>query len=182
MSKLRDLYKKEIAKKLLEDFRYENVHQVPKIEKIIVNVGAGSAIQNTKILDELEKFIGKITGQKPVRRNAKKSIAGFKLREGYPIGVLVTLRSEMMYEFLDRLVNIAMPRIRDFRGIKENAFDGKGNYSFGIKEHLVFPEATHEDLSNPSGLQVNIVTTAKTNEEAKRLLEYFGFPFKKDRG
>ncbi|HBG81331.1 TPA: 50S ribosomal protein L5 [candidate division CPR2 bacterium] len=180
MSKLKDLYNKEIISKLRKDFSYKNIMQVPKIEKVILNIGAGQAVQDPKILDDLEGIVAKITGQKPVRTVAKKSIAGFKLREGFPIGVSVILRGERMYEFLDRLVNVTLPRVRDFRGIKAGAFDGQGNYSLGIKEHTVFPEVSYEDVSGVHSLQLNIVTTAQNDEEAKRLLEYFGFPFKKE--
>ncbi|OIP24637.1 50S ribosomal protein L5 [bacterium CG2_30_37_16] len=180
MARLKDLYKKEIIKKMETDFGYTNVMEVPKITKIVVNIGVGQAITNSKLLDELEKVIAKITGQKPIRTIAKKSIAGFKLREGYPIGLSVIMRGERMYDFLDRLVNVALPRVRDFRGIKPKAFDGKGNYSLGINEHTVFPEVSHDDIVGTYGLQVNINTTATNDEEAKKLLEYFGFPFKKD--
>ena len=181
MSRLKDLYKKEIIKKMEADFGYTNKMEVPKIQKVVVNIGVGEAVSNVKILDDLEKIIAKVTGQKPVRTIARKSIAGFKLREGYPIGISVILRGERMYEFLDRLVNVALPRVRDFRGLKANAFDGRGNYSLGIKEHTVFPEVSYEDIVGTYSLQANVITTAKNNEEAKKLLEYFGFPFKKER-
>jgi len=181
MSRLQEVYKKEIIPKMEENFGYKNPMQVPKIEKVVINIGVGQAIQNSKLLDDLEKILVKITGQKPVRTVAKKSIAGFKLREGYPIGLSVTLRGQMMYEFIDRLVNVTLPRVRDFRGIKPGAFDGKGNYSLGIKEHTVFTEVFHEDIAGTYGLQVNIITTADNDKEAKRLLEYFGFPFKKEK-
>lgn len=180
MARLKDLYKKEIAKKMQAEFKYGNVNEIPKIEKVVLNVGAGEAIQNSKVLEDYEKTLARITGQKPIRKIAKKSIAGFKLREGYPIGVTVTLRGERMFEFLDRLISVTLPRIRDFRGVKATAFDGQGNYSLGIKEHTVFPEVAEQDLGVTHGLQVNIVTTAKTNAEARKLLEYFGFPFKKE--
>lgn len=180
MSRLKEIYKKEIILKMKKDFGYKNSMQVSKISKVNVNIGVGQAVQNAKILDEIESIITKITGQKPIRTVAKKSIAGFKLREGYPIGLTATLRGARMYEFLDRLINVASPRVRDFRGISPVAFDGHGNYSMGIKEHTVFPEVHYEDTAGIYGLQINVVTTAKDNVEAKKLLEYFGFPFKKE--
>lgn len=178
MSRLKDLYDKEIKKALEGQLEITNPMAVPKIVKVTVNAGVGRAIADGKRLEEAEQALTVVTGQHAVRTVARKSIAGFKLREGMSIGAMVTLRGEKMYEFLDRLVNVALPRIRDFRGIKGNAFDGQGNYSLGIKEHTVFPELTGKD-ANPVSLQVNIQTTAKNDEEAKALLSAFGFPFTK---
>jgi large subunit ribosomal protein L5 len=178
MSRLKDLYENKVKKELSEKLGINNVMAVPKITKIVVNAGVGRATQDSKRIEEAEEAITAITAQRPVRTKAKKSIAGFKLREGVPVGVSVTLRGERMYEFLDRLVNIALPRVRDFRGINANAFDGHGNYSLGLKEHTVFPELIGKDPA-PINLQVNIATTAKTNDEARELLLGFGFPFTK---
>lgn len=180
MARYKEKYLNEVKKALKERFGYKNNHQIPRIEKVVINTGVGRAVQDAKVLDYIEDRIALITAQKPLRTKARKSIAGFKLREEMPIGVSVTLRGEKMYDFLDRLVNIAIPRIRDFRGIKAKAFDGKGNYSLGIKEHTVFPEISYEDQSQIFGIQINIITTAKSDEEAKALLEEFGFPFKKE--
>ena len=178
MSRMSLLYHKEVTKKLMEKHHYKNVHQVPKIEKVVVNTGVGRAIQNPKSIEEAQAGILKITGQAPIVTKAKKSIAGFKLREKMSIGVTVTLRGERMYEFLDRLISTALPRVRDFRGISEKAFDGHGNYSLGVREHGVFPEISFEEASAPLGLQINIQTSAKNDQEAKDLLKELGFPFR----
>jgi large subunit ribosomal protein L5 len=178
MSRLKELYDNKLKKELSEKLNISNVMAIPKIKKIVVNVGVGRATQDAKKIEEAEVALTAITGQKPVQTKAKKSIAGFKLREGMPVGVAVTLRGERMYEFLDRLVNVALPRVRDFRGINANAFDGHGNYSLGLKEHTVFPELIGQDPT-PISMQINIETTAKTNDEARELLLGFGFPFTK---
>jgi large subunit ribosomal protein L5 len=179
MSRLKDLYQNKIKAELAKEFDIKNDMAIPRITKVVVNVGVGKATQDAKYLTEAEDAVKAITGQKPVLNKARKSIAGFKLREGNPVGVSVTLRGERMYEFIDRLVNSALPRIRDFRGIKSTAFDGRGNYSVGIKEHTVFPEMIGLDTA-PISLQVNIGTTAKNNEQAKALLSHLGFPFVKE--
>jgi large subunit ribosomal protein L5 len=177
MTRLKELYKKEVVPALMKEYEYKNIHEVPVITKVVVNAGVGRAAANSKFMDDAQEAIKKITGQAPVVTKAKKSIAGFKIREGMNLGVSVTLRGEMMYEFLERLVSIALPRVRDFRGLK-NAFDGRGNYSLGLREHGMFPEISFEEASTPISLQVNITTTAKTNEEAKTLLSNLGFPFR----
>jgi large subunit ribosomal protein L5 len=177
MARLKEYYKKEIVSRLTKDFGYKNVMQVPKITKIIVNMGLGEALQNIKILDSAAEEIGLITGQKPVITRAKKSVANFKLREGNPIGCAVTLRREKMYEFLDRLVNVALPRVRDFRGISPKGFDGRGNYTFGVREQIIFPEISYDKIDKIKGMNITIVTTAKTDEEARALLKYMGMPF-----
>jgi len=177
MARLKELYEKSIQKKLGEKLGRINPLSVPKINKIVVNAGVGRAVADSKNLEAVETALLEITGQKPVRTIAKKSIAGFKLREGMPIGEMVTLRGERMYEFMDRLINVALPRVRDFRGISRDAFDGHGNYSLGIKEHTVFPELIGKDVPAIS-FQINIETTAKNNEEGRELLSAFGFPFR----
>jgi large subunit ribosomal protein L5 len=177
MARLKEYYKKEIVSRLTKDFGYKNVMQVPKITKIVVNMGLGEALQNIKILDSAAEEIGLITGQRPVITRAKKSVANFKLREGNPIGCAVTLRREKMYEFLDRLVNVALPRVRDFRGISPKGFDGRGNYTFGIREQIIFPEISYDKIDKIKGMNITIVTTAKTDEEARALLKYMGMPF-----
>ena len=179
MSRLQEKYKTEIAPKLKEQFGYKNAHQVPKITKVVVNVGAGEAVQNVKCLDVIADYMAEITGQKPIQRKAKRSIAGFKLREGHPIGVMVTLRRQMMYEFLDRLIACALPRVRDFKGVSKKAFDGRGNYSLGIKEQLVFPEVNYDKIDKIRGMNITIVTTAETDDEARSLLTELGLPFRK---
>jgi len=179
VARLHEKYKVEVVSALKQEFSYKNNHQVPKITKIVVNVGAGEAVQNVKCLDVIESYIAEITGQKPIQRKAKKSIAGFKLREGHPIGVMVTLRRQRMYEFLDRLVTIALPRVRDFKGISQKAFDGRGNYSLGIKEQLVFPEVNYDKIDKIRGMNITIVTTANTDDEARSLLREMGLPFRK---
>jgi len=175
---MKDLYLKTVAPALLTELNLKNVHQVPKITKVVINAGVGRAALDTKKLDAVIQGLRQIAGQAPVITKAKKSIAGFKLREGMSVGATVTLRGEMMYEFLDRLVAVALPRVRDFRGLKKDAFDGHGNYSLGLREHGVFPEIPFEEASEPFGLQVNISTTANTDEGAKALLKHLGFPFK----
>jgi len=178
MSRLYTLYKEEITPKLMEKFQYKNVMQVPKIERVVVNIGVGEAIQNPKALDGAVNDLTIITGQKPVITRAKKSIAGFKLREGMPIGCKVTLRGKMMYEFLDRLINLSLPRVRDFRGISPQAFDGRGNFALGIKEQTIFPEIEYDKIDKIRGMEVVIVTTAKTDEEGRELLRGMGMPFR----
>lgn len=178
MTRLKELYEIKIRKELGTALKITNMMAVPKINKVVINAGVGRAVADAKQIEEVEEAFVAICGQKPVRTIAKKSIAGFKLREGMPIGVSATLRGDRMYEFLDRLVNAALPRVRDFRGIPATAFDGHGNYSIGIKEHTVFPELIGKDVT-PISLQINIETTAKTDNEARELLKRFGFPFTK---
>ena len=177
MARLKDYYISDVAPALMKKFNYKSVMQIPKLEKVVINVGAGEAKDNAKVIDAIMNDLAIITGQKPVVCRAKKSVANFKLREGMPIGVKVTLRSEKMYEFLDRLFNVAFPRVRDFRGINANSFDGRGNYSTGIKEQLIFPEIEYDKIDKVRGMDINIITTAKTDEEAKALLELMGAPF-----
>ena len=179
MSRLRDLYDNEITKKMTEKFGYKNPMMVPKIDKIVINMGVGEAKENAKVLESAVKDMETITGQKAVVTKAKHSIANFKIREGMPIGCKVTLRGERMYEFLDRLVNLALPRVRDFRGVNPNSFDGRGNYALGIKEQLIFPEIEYDKIDKVRGMDVIIVTTAKTDEEARELLRLFNMPFAK---
>ena len=179
MSRLRELYDNEITKKMTEKFGYKNPMMVPKIDKIVINMGVGEAKENSKLLDIAVKEMETIAGQKAVLTRAKNSIANFKLREGMPIGCKVTLRGEKMYEFLDRLVNLALPRVRDFRGINPNGFDGRGNYAFGIKEQLIFPEIEYDKVDKVRGMDIIFVTTAKTDEEARELLTLFNMPFAK---
>jgi len=179
VSRLREIYQNEIVDAMMKKFGYKNKMQVPKIEKIVVNMGVGEAKENVKILDAAMKDMEVITGQKAVVTKAKKSIANFKLREGMPIGCKVTLRGEKMYEFADRLINLALPRVRDFRGINPNAFDGRGNYALGIKEQLIFPEIEYDKVDKVRGMDVIFVTTAKTDEEARELLTLFNMPFAK---
>lgn len=178
MARLHEMYKTEIIPKLRNDFGYDNIMQVPKVLKVVVNMGLGEAIQNVKILDSAAAEIAAITGQKPVITKAKKSIATFKLREGMPIGCMVTLRRDSMYEFLDRLMNVSLPRVRDFKGISGKAFDGKGNYTLGVKEQLIFPEINYDTVDKIKGMNVTIVTSAKTDEEGRALLKYLGMPFR----
>lgn len=179
MARLKDKYFDEIVDGMTKKFSYKNVMQVPKLDKIVINMGVGEAKDNAKVLESAVKDLETITGQKAVLTKAKKSIANFKLREGQAIGCKVTLRGERMYEFLDRLVNLALPRVRDFRGINPNAFDGRGNYALGIKEQLIFPEIEYDKVDKVRGMDVIVVTTAKTDEEARELLTQFGMPFKK---
>jgi large subunit ribosomal protein L5 len=178
MSRLKDIYSSEIAPKLRSDFSYKSCMEVPQIKKIVVNMGLGEAIQNVKILDSATTEIGLITGQKAVITKAKKSIATFKLREGMPIGCMVTLRRDRMYEFLDRLINVSLARVRDFKGVSGKAFDGKGNYTLGIKDQLIFPEINYDNVDKIKGMNITIVTSAKTDEEGKALLKYLGMPFR----
>ncbi|MBR9987872.1 MAG: 50S ribosomal protein L5 [Desulfosarcina sp.] len=178
MSQLKTFYDETVVPKLKEKFNYTNPMQVPKIEKIVINMGLGEAIHNIKIIDSAVEELKLISGQQPVVTRAKKSIASFKLREGMPIGCMVTLRKKRMYDFLNKLVNVALPRVRDFRGISGKAFDGAGNYSLGVKEQLIFPEIEYDKIDKIKGLNVSIVTTAKSNEEGKELLKLMGMPFK----
>jgi len=178
MARLKEFYKDEIIPKLRNDFGYKNIMQVPKVVKLVVNMGLGEAIQNIKILDSASLELASITGQKPVITKAKKSIASFKLRQGMPIGCMVTLRRNNMYEFLDRLINVSLPRVRDFKGISGKAFDGNGNYTLGIKEQLIFPEINYDLVDKIKGLNITIVTSAQTDEEGKALLKYLGMPFR----
>ncbi|GFO66214.1 50S ribosomal protein L5 [Geomonas paludis] len=178
MARLAELYNKEMVPQLMKDHNYNNIMEVPKLVKIVLNMGLGEAIQNVKILDSAAEELGAIAGQKPVITKAKKSIAGFKLRQGMPIGCSVTLRREKMYEFLDRLISVSLPRVRDFKGINGKGFDGKGNYSLGIKEQLIFPEIDYDKVDKIKGLNITIVTTAKTDAEGKALLKLMGLPFR----
>ena len=178
MSRMKDLYEKEVVPKLIETFKYKNVMEVPKFSKVVLNMGLGEAIQNVKILETATEELKAIAGQHPVITRAKKSIAAFKLREGMPIGCMVTLRQDRMFDFLQKLVNVALPRVRDFRGISAKAFDGRGNYSLGIKEHIIFPEIDYDKIDAIKGLNVSIVTTARTDEEGKELLRLMGMPFR----
>ena len=179
MARLKDYYVDTVAPALMKKFNYKSVIEIPTLDKVIVNVGAGEAISNSKVIDAIVNDITQITGQKPVICRAKKSVANFKLREGMPIGVKVTLRRENMYEFVDKLFNVAFPRVRDFRGINPNSFDGRGNYSTGIKEQLIFPEIEYDKIDKVRGMDINFITTAKTDEEAKELLSLLGAPFAK---
>jgi large subunit ribosomal protein L5 len=178
MARLYDQFTGEISPKLREKFQYKNVMQIPKVDKIVVNIGVGEAVQNAKALEGAVSDLTLITGQKPIITKAKKSIAGFKLREGVSIGCKVTLRGERMYQFLDKLINIVLPRVRDFRGVSPQAFDGRGNYTLGIKEQTIFPEIDYDKIDKIRGLEVIIVTTAKTDEEARELLREMGMPFR----
>lgn len=177
MARLREKYREEVVPGLMKEFGYSNVMQVPKLEKIVVNIGLGEAVSNAKAIDAAVGDLTAITGQKPVVTRAKKSIAAFKLRAGMPIGAMVTLRGPRMYEFLDRLVGVALPRIRDFRGVSPNSFDGRGNYTLGLREQLAFPEIDYDRIDKTRGLEMSFVTTAKTDEEGRRLLGMLGMPF-----
>jgi large subunit ribosomal protein L5 len=177
MARLRDKYREDVVPELMKEFGYSNVMQVPKLEKIVVNIGLGEAVSNAKAIDAAVGDLTAITGQKPVVTRAKKSIAAFKLRTGMPIGAMVTLRGPRMYEFLDRLVSVALPRIRDFRGVSPNSFDGRGNYTLGLREQIAFPEIDYDRIDKTRGLEMSIVTTAKTDEEGRRLLGLLGMPF-----
>ena len=179
MSRLSDLYNKQIRNEMQEEFGYTNVMDIPKLEKIVINIGVGEATENTKTVDAAASDLEAITGQKLMICKAHKSLAAWKIREGMPLGCKVTLRGERMYEFLDRLINIALPRVRDFRGISSTSFDGRGNYAFGVKEQLIFPEIDFEKIDRVRGMDIIVVTTAKTDEEARELLTKFGMPFKK---
>ena len=179
MSTLKDYYNSTVAPAMMKKFNYENVMQIPKLDKVVVNVAAGEAKENAKVIDAIMTDLAAITGQKPVVCRAKKSVANFKLREGMPIGVKVTLRGEKMYEFVYKLFNVSFPRVRDFRGINGNSFDGKGNYSTGLKEQLIFPEIEYDKIDKVRGMDINFITTAQTDEEAKELLSLLGAPFAK---
>jgi large subunit ribosomal protein L5 len=174
-----ELYYKEVVPTLMKQFNYKNIMQVPKLEKIVINIGLGEAIQNIKILDSTMEEIAVITGQRPVITKAKRSIAQFKLRAGMSIGCMVTLRKERMYEFLNRLINVALPRVRDFRGFSPHAFDGRGNYSLGIKEQIIFPEIDYDKIDKIKGMNIVLVTTAKNDEEGRELLKLMGMPFRR---
>ena len=178
MARLKDYYSKTVVPALIKEFKYKNPMQVPKMEKIVINMGLGEAIQNVKIIDGAVQELAAITGQKPIINKAKKSIATFKLRQGMPIGCSVTLRKNNMYEFFDRLVNAALPKVRDFRGISLNAFDGRGNFSIGLQEQIIFPEIEYDKVEKVKGMNITVVTTAKTDAEARLLLKLMGVPFK----
>jgi large subunit ribosomal protein L5 len=178
MSRLRKIYQEEVRPALQKQFAYKNIMQVPRLEKVILNMGLGEAIQNIKILDTASEELTLIAGQKPVITRAKKSIASFKLRENMPIGCRVTLRQDRMYDFLDKLMNMALPRVRDFRGVSAKSFDGRGNYTLGIKEHLIFPEINYDKIDKIKGLNITLVTTARTDEEGRTLLRLLGMPFR----
>jgi large subunit ribosomal protein L5 len=180
--RLQERYKAEIAETLMKDFQYDNVMQIPKLVKVVINIGLGESIQNAKAIDAAVNDLALISGQKPVVTRAKKSIAAFKLRAGMPIGAMVTLRGQRMYEFVDRLTSAAMPRIRDFRGVSPNAFDGRGNYTLGLREQLIFPEIDYDKIAKTRGLEISFVTTARTDEEGRRLLQLLGMPFAKTEG
>ena len=177
MARLKDFYKNEAMSNLLDRFEYKNVMQVPRLEKIVINMGVGDAKENPKFLESAVQDLATITGQMPVVTKAKKSVAAFKVREGMNIGAKVTLRGDKMYEFLDRLVNVALPRVRDFRGVSENSFDGRGNYALGIKEQLIFPEISYDKVDKVRGMDIIFVTTARTDEEGRELLRLLGMPF-----
>ena len=179
MSRLKENYENEIKNAMTEKFGYKNVMQIPRLEKIVINMGVGEAKENSKILESAVKDLTTISGQKPVITKAKKSVANFKLREGMPIGCKVTLRGERMYEFADRLINLALPRVRDFRGVSAESFDGRGNYALGIEEQIIFPEIEYDKVDKVRGMDVIFVTTAQTDEEARELLRLFGMPFKR---
>ena len=179
MNRLMERYQNDVVKSLVEKFNYSSSMQAPKVEKIVLNIGVGDAVSNSKLLDEAVNELTLITGQKPVITRAKKSIAGFKLREGMPIGCKVTLRGERMYEFLDKLISISLPRVRDFRGVPKNSFDGRGNYTLGVKEQLIFPEINFDKVNKIRGMDIVFVTTAKTDEEGHELLAQLGMPFHK---
>ena len=179
MATLKDFYKSDVAPALMKKFGYKSVMQVPKFDKIVINVGAGEARDNSKVIDAIMNDLAQITGQKPIVCRAKKSVANFKVRQGMPIGVKVTLRGDRMYEFIDRFFNVALPRVRDFRGIPANSFDGRGNYCCGVKEQLIFPEIEYDKIDKVRGMDICFVTTAKTDEEARELLTLMGAPFVK---
>ena len=179
MSRLKDLYKDEIVDAMIKKFGYKNIMEVPKLDKIVINMGVCEAKENAKVLDSAVKDLETITGQKVVLTRAKNSVANFKIREGMPIGCKTTLRGEKMYDFMDRLVNLALPRVRDFRGVSADSFDGRGNYALGVKEQLIFPEIEYDKVEKVRGMDVIVVTTAKTDEEARELLRLFGMPFAK---
>ena len=178
MSRLKEKYLEDVVPVLRKEFGYKNVMAIPKVEKVVVNMGLGEATQNVKLVDAGADEVGRITGQRPVTTRAKKSIAAFKVRQGMPVGTMVTLRGERMYEFLDRLMNIALPRVRDFKGVSPKGFDGRGNYTLGLRDQLLFPEIDYMKVDKARGMNVSVVTTAKTNEEARRLLQLLGLPFR----
>lgn len=178
MQRMKQLYQDTIVQKLMDEFKYSNIHQVPKVVKVTVNRGLGEAAQNNKAMESSLKELAVITGQKPVITRAKKAIAGFKIRQGMPIGIMVTLRSDRMYAFLDRLINLALPRIRDFRGVSPKSFDGRGNYTLGVREQLIFPEVDYDSIDQIRGMDISIVTTARTDEEGRALLRAMGMPFR----
>ncbi len=180
MTRLKEKYQKEVVPALQKEFGYKNVMAVPKIEKVVVNMGLGEATQNPKIIDSAVEELTAITGQKPVVTKAKKAISNFKLREGMPIGAMVTLRGERMWEFLDRLMNIALPRVRDFKGVSPRGFDGRGNYTLGLRDQVLFPEIDYMKVDKARGMNVSVVTTAKTDEEARKLLQFIGMPFRQN--
>ena len=180
MSRLRDRYSKEVVPALAKEFGYKNVMAIPKIQKVVVNMGLGEATANAKLIDVGADELARITGQKPVTRRAKKSIAAFKVRKGMPIASMVTLRGERMWEFLDRLMSIALPRVRDFRGVSPRGFDGRGNFTLGLKDQLLFPEIDYMKVDKARGMNVSVVTTAKTDEEARKLLQFIGMPFRQN--
>ena len=180
MSRLKERYEKEVAPALKKEFGYTNVMAIPKIEKIVVNMGLGEATQNAKIVDTGADEVARITGQKPVTTRAKKSIAAFKVRKGMPIAAMVTLRGERMWEFLDRLMSIALPRVRDFKGVSPRGFDGRGNYTLGLRDQLLFPEIDYMKVDKARGMNVSVVTTAKTDQEARKLLQFIGMPFRQN--
>jgi len=180
MARLKDLYKNMVMPEMMKKFGYKNRMQVPRIEKVVINMGLGAAVQNIKIIDKAVEELTLITGQKPIVTKSKKSIANFKLRAGIPIGAMVTLRRDRMYEFLDRFFNIALPRMRDFRGLSPKGFDGRGNYSLGLKEQIIFPEITYDKVERIQGMNISIVTTARTDEEARELLKLLGMPFREN--
>ncbi|WP_215112655.1 MULTISPECIES: 50S ribosomal protein L5 [unclassified Exiguobacterium] len=179
MNRLQEKYKSDIVKAMMDKFNYDSVMQVPKVEKVVINMGVGDAVSNSKALDMAVEELTILSGQKPLVTKAKKSIAGFKLREGMPIGAKVTLRGERMYDFLDKLVTVSLPRVRDFRGVSKKAFDGRGNYTLGVKEQLIFPEIDYDKVSKVRGMDIVVVTTANTDEEARELLTLLGMPFQK---
>jgi large subunit ribosomal protein L5 len=178
MSRLQERYKKEIAPALAKEFSYKNVMQTPRLRKIVINIGVGEATQNIKLLDTAVQELGQITGQKPVLHRARKSIAQFKVREGQPIGCSVTLRGKRMYEFLDRLISVSLPRVRDFRGLSSKAFDGRGNYTIGLRDQLIFPEIDYSKVDKTRGMNITLVTDAHTDEEARSLLKHLGIPYR----
>ncbi|MFN7209104.1 MAG: 50S ribosomal protein L5 [Aggregatilineales bacterium] len=180
MMRLKQHYRENVVPELMKEFRYRNVMQVPRIVKVVLNIGVGEALENAKALDGAVEDLTKIAGQKPVITRAKKAVAAFKLREGRAIGVKVTLRNERMWSFLDRLINVALPRTRDFRGVSGNAFDGRGNYTLGLREQLIFPEIEYDKIDKVRGMEISIVTTAKTDEEGRRLLKLLGMPFREN--
>ena len=179
MSRLQELYNSKVAADLTEEFKYSSLMEVPRISKITLNMGVSEAVADRKVIDHAVSDLSKIAGQKPVITKSRKAIAGFKIREDYPIGCMVTLRGRRMYEFLDRLIHVALPRVRDFRGISDRGFDGRGNFTLGIKEHSIFPELEVDRIDNPKGMNITIVTTAKTDREGKMLLDLLGMPFRK---